>query len=377
MARRSNREIGSLAAPDWASIKPDMKPIFYRGQDRDYNRLLWEAEYYVHNQVPEKDLVSAYIKYCAKHFGKDKVEPLKEAPDYRLHVPGKYAYLALKGVVLKEETAAYLKSEFDKLCAEFQPEETPDAPVEVRVVNIQERMREQVSGLCGDWEGRVDEIIQGQKFDLDKFDAYKELQNNDTAIKAAHARMIRDAFANQRAEIQEVLDGEDEQLTEAYARHKPKTLNKLLNFYDKILTACDTIINAGKAVRKTRKRRALNKEKMVKNLKFLAQEPKLGLASINPQSIVGASVLWTYDVKKRKLSVFNAPEGAYLGVKGAAIQNYDETTSFQKTVRKPEILKGADRLARTKIQKLFEGIRSTEVKARPRMTADTILIKVF
>jgi hypothetical protein len=101
------------------------------------------------------------------------------------------------------------------------------------------------------------------------------------------------------------------------------------------------------------------------------------LASINPISVLGQSVLWTYDTKRRKLAVFQAPEGGHLGVKGTTITGFDDLTSFQKTIRKPDMLKGADKLSRTKFQKLFDGIRATETKVKGRLNENMLLVKVF
>jgi hypothetical protein len=357
-----------------------MTPIMRRDILRDYNRLLWENLCDA-RVLSNKELAAAFIKYCAQHFDKREASRLKELPDYEFMTIGQYTYLALRGLVLTEYYERVIKKHYEDLIARLDSQvatvEPESIPVQGRVISIQERMREQVSGICSEWEGIVDDIMTGNKVDIDKFDAFKEMQGNNTQIKPAHARLIRESFAGIRAEIQEVLDGQDEQLNEGYERYKPKTLNKLLNFYDKILTACDTMINAGKAVRKTRKKRSPSKEKQVLKIKYKVSEPTLGLASVNPVSIVGCSQLWVYDTKKRKLGMYQSDLGS-LTVKGTTIQNFDAKASVQKTIRKPEeLLKGADKLARTKLQKLFDGVRSVGVKMNGRINSDMILLRVF
>lgn len=380
MARTKRVREARPGATGLSYIYPGMTPIMRRDILRDYDRLLWESLTEA-RALSGKELASEFLKYCGQHFDKKQANRLKDLPDHEFMVVGQYAYVALRGLVLTEQYEKVLKDTYDsllaKLDAEAEVEQAQAEPVTARVINIQERMREQISDLCGDWEGIVDDIMTGVKVDLDKFDAYKQMQSNEPPIKPAHARMIRESFAGMRDEIQAVIDGEDEQITEGYARYKPRTLNKLLSFYDKILTACDTMINAGKAVRKTRKKRAPNKEKQVLKLKYKKAEPSLGLASINPVSIVGSTQLWVYDTKKRKLGVYVSDLG-FLSVKGTSIQNFDAKASVQKTIRKPEqLLKGADGLARTKIQKLFDGVRSVEVKMTGRINSDMILLKVF
>ena len=43
-----------FSEPDWRLVQLDMKPIRINGIDKDYNRLLWEADSYVHYEVDDK-----------------------------------------------------------------------------------------------------------------------------------------------------------------------------------------------------------------------------------------------------------------------------------------------------------------------------------
>ena len=94
--------------------------------------------------------------------------------------------------------------------------------------------------------------------------------------------------------------------------------------------------------------------------------------------MVGATTLWVYNTKNRKLGVYVADSiTQVLSVKGASIVGYDANKSTQKTVRKPEKLKGADKLPRTKMQKVYDEIRATETKLNGRLNEHTILLRVF
>lgn len=369
-----------VRGPDWSNIHPDMKPVMYKEILRDYNRLFWEASQHT-RCMSNKELKSAFLVYCGQHFDKRGAAKLKELPEYEFNCIGQYAFMALRGLTLTEYYLKVIKSSYETLLAqaeaqaEQQAEEAPPAPA--RVVSIQERMREQVSDMCANWEALLDDIVTNKKVDVAGFDPYKDIRANESEVKPAHARIIRDWYVAQRDEAQAVLDQEDEQVIEGYSNLKPKARKQMFDVCDKIVTVCDSIINAGKAVRKPRKRKSPSKEKLIKNVKFLEKDTKLGLASINPISVLGQSVLWTYDTKRRKLAVFQAPEGGHLGVKGTTITGFDDLTSFQKTIRKPDMLKGADKLSRTKFQKLFDGIRATETKVKGRLNENMLLVKVF
>ena len=240
-------------------------------------------------------------------------------------------------------------------------------------------MREQVSDLLGQWEGYIDDWRDGE-IDHKKFDPYKEMVSHEPAIKPAHAKIIKDAFEGQLAEAREVLEFTDEDIKEAYAfwTGRKAERQKYLSFFEAIATACDTIINTGKATRKTRAKKAPSKDKLIAKLKYKESEPSLGLASINPISVLDASTLWVYNTKNRKLIKYVAdPLIKVLSVKGTTITGFDEANTVQKTVRKPEVLKGAGKLARTKFDKLFDELTTTETKANGRLNDHCILVRVF
>jgi hypothetical protein len=94
--------------------------------------------------------------------------------------------------------------------------------------------------------------------------------------------------------------------------------------------------------------------------------------------IVGAEVLWVYNVKNRKIGKYVADShGGALGVKGTTIIGYDEAKSVQKTLRKPEEqLKQFLASSKVDLRKFIENIKTTDIKLNGRINPDTILLKV-
>lgn len=375
--------VNGYAEPDWRLVQLDMKPIRINGIDKDYNRLLWEAESYVHAEVDDKKKAASFIKYCEKNFDKKKAPALKRLPEYNFITVGKMTYLLEKGVALPEQRIARLKEWYERLLLQAEQLEQKKAaaesvkPKSVVTVSIQQRMREQVSDLCAHWDYLLDELC-AKRLDLSTFDPYSQMQSyKDNMIKAAHAKIIKEMYEGQHDEAREVVAWKDEQIKEGYSYMTPKMRKEFLEFYEKIAIACDTFINTGKAVRKTRKKRAVSKDKIISKLKYKQSEPSIGLASINPMNILDAQVLWVYNTKNRKLGVYVAEEHHNLMVKGTTILGFSAKQSVQKTLRKPELLKGADKLARTKFQKLFEGLNAVETEMNGRINEHTLLIKVF
>ena len=386
MAKPAKRNISAngMTIPDWGIIKKDVKPFKNpNGVMMDYKRLLDGALYYVHYEVPGKTLAASFVKYCER-FDKKQAALLKVLPEYEFMSAGKFAYLVIKGVEVEDSTLEHLERKYNELVEKAnalsktkrtEAKQKALAPV----ISIQERMRDQVSNLCAEWDELVDQLCFGKDFDLNKFNPHGQMQAyNSGVIKAAHAKIIKDMYLGQYAEAQEVVEWKDEQIKEGYSYMTAKKRKEFLAFYEKIMVACDTFINTGKAVRKPRKKKPVSKDKVISKLKYKQSEPTIGLASINPVGIIDSNTLWVYNTKSRKLGCYVADSmGQVLGIKGTTIIGFDPKKSLQKTVRKPEILKNADKLPRTKFQKLFDEIRATETAMNGRINEHTILIKTF
>ena len=377
---KANFSVTGIKTPDYKIIKSGMKPVSINGIKRDYDRLMDEALWYTHYEVAKKSLKSEFLKFAAT-IDRDKAKELKRVPDYAFSVFGKYAYIGNKGAELSEEHTEAITQGIDKLL-ELHPyveEVVEEAKPEGKVVSIQDRMRQQVSDLCGQWEGYLDDWRDGE-FDLKKFDPYKEMIVHQPAIKPAHAKIIQQMYEAMYAEAQELVAWEDEDIKEAYSQFTGRAQDRknLLKFYEMIMTATSTLINTGKANRKPRSKKAPSKEKLIAKMKYKESEPTIGLASINPISILEANELWVYNTKNRKLMHYVAEEMVGgLGVKGTSLVGFDMKKSTQKTIRKPEVLKGSDKLARTKFDKLYNDLTTTDTACNGRINEHCVIIKAF
>ena len=381
---KRNLSINGISIPEWGMIKKDIKPFkTANGVLMDYRQLLQSARDYVHYEISTKVLHSSFIKYCER-FDKNKAALLSVLPEYEFASAGKNAYLSLKGVELEDTTISYLEKKYNELLvkaeiiAKAKAAEVKQKVSNGIIISIQQRMREQVSDLCGQWDDSVDQLCFAD-FNLTQFEPHSQMQVfNGGVIKAAHAKLIKDMYQSQYEEAKEVVEWKDEQIKEGYSYMTAKKRKEFLAFFEKIMTACDTYINTGKAVRKTRVKKAQSKEKLIARIKYKESEPSIGLASINPLSIIECNTLWIYNTKNRKLGCYVAEAmGQVLTVKGTSIIGFDPKKSVCKTVRKPETLKGAGKLARTKMQKQFDEINATETAMNGRLNEHIILISTF
>ena len=243
--------------------------------------------------------------------------------------------------------------------------------------SIQDRLRETAYRMTEE----IEDAIEGFQIDPENFDpkAFKMLNLlKGKEVKAAHARVIKTLYSKDLAELEELASGKaDEQLREGYGHRSKKQIKNLIAFYQEIMSACDMLSQEAKANRKPKARKSQPKEKIVAKLKYMKSNEPLKLVSINPTDIIGAKELWVFNAKTRKLGKYVAAEYQDLGVKGTTITGFNENTSVQKTVRKPEEkLKEFKSAGKVQLRKFLDEINATDTKMNGRINEDTLLLKV-
>lgn len=371
MAKRKSKDIYLMPEPKWNEINTL--------KDEEAIRRMYQGfAYFVHYEVPDKKAVATVKTWLDKESGLDKelIKKIKTVPDVWFGGFSKYCYIWSKSGYMPEEVAGHLIKKIPELEERAEEileakEEKPKAPV----ISIQQRMREQVSEMCADWDGILDQLVEDEA-SIKDFDPYKNLISNPV-VKPAHAKIVKDMYISEYEEALLVQEWKDEEIKEAYSHFNAKMRKTFVEFFEKINIACDTLINTQKATRKPRTKKAPSKEKLVAKLKYKINEAEFGLASINPIDILDATELWVYNTKNRKLGVYVADLGG-LSVKGTSITGFDTAKSTQKTLRKPaEQLKPFKGTAKTKWQKAFKELKTTDTKLNGRLNEHTIIMKAF
>lgn len=268
------------------------------------------------------------------------------------------------------------------------------------VPTIQERIRDQAVNMAEP----IDEWLEGFVVDKAGFDPKGfdfKAHFSKMGVTQAHARKLKEFFANELTDFDELermptagqlkkMDEHEadlwEQLKEGYSHIKKADIAKYRTAIEGLMAALDFIIDQSKATRKPRKAKPKSADKLVAKVKYLKVDEKYKLTSINPVDIVGASELWVFNVKTRKLGKYVAAnidpkgmgrDGSGLSVKGASIVGFDENLSIQKTLRKPEEqLKEFKAAGKVALRKFLDDIKTTDIKLNGRINLDTILLKV-
>ena len=312
----------------------------------------------------------------AHKFDKATIDKFAKASDSLLPLtPCALAKAHKQGMPLHEKHVDYLVSSIRKVVDNLVDEVEvvdPTAPVVVKVT-IQDRLNEILKTHILHFEELEDKVIEGETVDPKAYD-YLTGKN----VPQGMLSRIAAVFEKRQDEMNEARAGKDEQLNEGYAHYKAADYKRFDAFYTKLIADLTSYGQVKKATKKVTVRKPPAKEKLVAKLKYLKEEKTLRLVSVNPVDIVGATELWVYNVKTRKLGKYVAEAmGGALSVKGTAIVGFSETASVQKTLRKPDVqLKEFLAAGKIQLRKFIEDIKATEIKLTGRINPDTILLKV-
>jgi hypothetical protein len=325
---------------------------------------------------------------CAK----EDIVAMKKIKDNRINTTmGSIASCLLRGMQPKREdfnkgrdTNEWLRNEIVRVLAEGKDDIDPEvaaaekeaAKKDVYTPSIQERLREVALNMTEEIENAYEAFNEDpENFDPKSFKVLSLLKSQQA--KAAHARIIKDFYARDLAELEELASGNGcEQLKEGYSHLSKKQVRNFIAFLTEIQTACTMLMQEAKVNRAPRKTKAVSKDKIVAKLKYKKTDEPLKLVSINPVDIVGAKELWVYNTKSRKIGRYVATEFADLTIKGTSIVNFDEAKSVMKTVRKPEEkLKEFKSAGKVQLRKFLDDINATEARMNGRINEEIILLK--
>ncbi len=245
------------------------------------------------------------------------------------------------------------------------------------VKSIQTRTIESTFPMTEEIEDAIEQFqTSPETFDPKAFKIAPALRKR--GAKAAHAKIIKEFYARDLAELELLASGKgDDQLREAYSHRSKKQIRGLIEFMKEIMSACDMISEEAKVTRKPRVKKEVPKEKLVEKLKYLKVHDPLSLVSINAVGIVGATELWCFDTKTRKITRYVALADQKLSVKGSGILNFDPAKSTSKTLKKPAeqlaVFKAAGKIA---LRKFLDQIQTVETKASGRINENQILLKI-
>jgi len=360
------------------------EPFFPAQPSPDYRGVSLARSFAWYNRFcSKKDAKELLAQYLEHNQRTTESKSLRKVDDKEVLTT--FAWLArmtLRGLELTEHESMVLENEVSRLLQSVNKPMVVSDEVEVEVPisnrpNVQEIMKEKAREAAGELEGVFDDFMTIGKATSKTVDVVAKFN-----VMPQHIPLIVDIWKKKQEEFEEVQEGTDKDLKEAYGHLGKVQLRNVLKFIEQVLGDLNSYISIKKASKAPRARKAVPVEKIVSKLKYQKEfkdaTTKMHLVSIHPTKLHGASEAWAYDTAKRKLYHYVADEySKTFTVKGNTLLGFDNNKSEVKTLRKPaEQLKeimGSKPAAR----KFFSEIKAVATSPNGRFNENIIILKAF
>ena len=391
-----------IAAKAMAAIVADpfRLPEF---QECDINDITDEMKTDIMRQVREgfnyynynSDVKSAkkwFVKYITKNgYDKKTIQKVNSAKDWKIGMTmGALAKMLNDGLPALPEFVDKINDTVDRILSPdtdsslIVQDDSTDTETPKRGVNVHEKMMEKIREFMGEYiEYELDKAEENEwnsDFKLAPILQQHEIPGKQSAIIANHYRRnIEEISIVLNSAFDESMDEDEiEQMKESYKYPKP-VLRRMLALYEMIVTDATHHANKMKAGRKKRAKKKPSTQKLISKINYKKSDDQLNLVSVDPAKIIGASEVWLYNTKTRKLIRVRAGDkqyGGVLSIKGTTIQNFDEKESIQKNLRKPkEQLEEFSNAGKVKLRKFMENIRAVDTFFNGRINNHMIILK--
>lgn len=336
--------------------------------------------YYFRIELDKKDAAGVIRKYIRSHFkGKEK-DLLLSGPDYM--------YTSKSGIAASIEWAnrgfdfpekwnheRYLNNYLEKLRELATQKLEQKKSEEMVITKITVSPMDKVKARTSNFIGYIDELLDKWE-DLENFSLYNELLKEGASSYTA--KEVLEFFRPRRDEIDELVNVKTKDLVEGYSYMKVATRKKFLEFLNQMISDCEKYLLSKKATRKVTKPKVKTADKQVAQIKYAKDSQEYKLTSIDPKNIVGASRLYTFNVKERMITEFvtNSPNG--FEMKGTTLQNFDPEKSRSIRLRKPE--ESLTIFQKNNVRNIdieWSKLTTKTVKPTGRINKDTILLRVM
>ena len=346
-------------------------------------------------KLPSEHMISITCAICCRLLLDGMPDFNQKEDDYWQTLPGTGGNITPLTDFIKKRISETIASG-KKINVEKMETEESEAKKNFHRPSIQELLRLKAISMTDELE----EFIDTFDMNINSLKTFKPINIlRKQEAKANHAKVIKEYYVANYNEYDELINppstkGMDEkaldyhnQLIEGYNHLDKSEIKAMYELYKGIVQACDILIANAKFDRKPRKRKPISAEKLVAKMKFCKEHVDTGLVSINPIEIIGSNILLIYNTKSRKVGVYHTSnvdpmnqkrDGSGLTVKGTTMLRFNEETSIQKTLRKPqEQLKIFKDINKRSLNKQFEAVKSVPTKMNGRINEHTLLLKVF
>jgi len=346
------------------------EPMFMPNQVAERDALADAYNWYNTNYdyADSRRFLVAYLKSVGHD--KDVLQNVANLPlTYHVTTIGWVARILTRGAVLPDESRDWFDDQVKTILAQKPIVVVDNA---MPKASVQDRMFAQYDRCVADLDEKIDQFYDGVIDSLDIKALLSEMK-----LSAPVAKRVMEHYKPLMDEYDEVLGRKDEQLNEAYSSIPRSKVKAMKAFLEGIIAELGNESYKAKMVRKPRRARVVPATKQVSKMKYMMHCAEPELHSVAPESIIGASQLWVYNVKKRKLGVYNSESATGLRVKGSTIQAYNPQTSVAKKLRKPDkVLAIVTQGGKVALRSVLDDVKAIASPLTGRVNGDTILVRV-
>lgn len=238
--------------------------------------------------------------------------------------------------------------------------------------SVRDYMQDKIAEVIGELEGQVDAFIKEDK----EFDLYTYLQAN--SIPKPYCKDIDEWARKRGTEFTEVYKTTDKDIKDGYSNISRRQQANLVKLFGTFIVDLEKYTQFKKANRKPRVTKAKPPAVQVAKIKFKKEDTELRLKSVNPSEMVGASQVWVYNVKYKRLAAYRSDSVHGIQVKGSTLQNYDPDMSECRSIRRPEaFLKVLLDASKVKLRKLLSDLTTKGYDVTGRINEECIIVRVI
>ena len=321
-----------------------------------------------YNQDRDKKDARGYLRTYIKHKG--MTVDIDRVPDNEINLTyGWLSRILLNGNTLLDRHNKDLDSYINNLST------TKEVKVVVNKVpkpSVRDYMQDKIAEVIGELEGAVDAFLKEDK----EFDLYNYLQAN--SIPKPYCKDI-DEWARKRGmEFTDVYKTTDKDTKDGYSNISRRQQANLVKMFGAFIVDIEKYTQFKKANRKPRVTKAKPPAVQVARIKFKKEDTELGIKSVNPSEMVGASQVWVYNVKYKRLAAYRSDSVQGIQVKGSTLQNYDPDMSECRSIRRPEaFLKVLLDASKVKLRKLLSDLTTKGYDVTGRINDECIIVRVI
>lgn len=167
---------------------------------------------------------------------------------------------------------------------------------------------------------------------------------------------------------------------EGYGRLRPKEKKAYVGYLGRIVSHLESLQGDSKSMpkkpRRPRKKKVKSALELTKKVQFEVANRDLKVSSVRPETIVGATVVWLYNTRYKKLTRLEAETPHGLSVKGTTVIGFGKE-SVCKRLRKPgQVVTALVKLGKREENKLWKTLKTKPVTVNGRMNKNTLILKV-